>query len=181
MNIKTIILPHVLRSPSLRQPWLHIRGHQRHSTCRPKILESLVIVENLISKTKTRQGVYSNPASISSTTINASATVRYLADLAAGIEFLLIVMAVIHHPIDTPAKTKEIATHGRITNSCSVRSSFVHSPTALLTRSASGLLSSSKQPGIHIIPTNKNVLTLAMLRSSLSRERNFIVWRSDAG
>lgn len=43
------------------------------------------------------------------------------------------------------------------------QSSFVHSPTALLTRSAPGLLSSSKQCGIHIIPTNSTVLTLALL------------------
>lgn len=43
------------------------------------------------------------------------------------------------------------------------RSSFVHSPTALLTRSAPGLLSSSRQPGIHVIPTNSTVLTLALL------------------
>lgn len=43
------------------------------------------------------------------------------------------------------------------------QSSFVHSPTTLLTRSAPGLLSASKQPGIHVIPTNSTVLTLALL------------------
>lgn len=43
------------------------------------------------------------------------------------------------------------------------RSSFVHSPTALLTRSAPGLLSSSKQPGIHLIPSNSAVVTIALL------------------
>lgn len=39
----------------------------------------------------------------------------------------------------------------------------VHSPTALLTRSTHGLLSSSKQPYLHFIPTNSAVLTLALL------------------
>lgn len=43
------------------------------------------------------------------------------------------------------------------------QSSLVHSPTALLTESAPGLLSSSKQPSIHVIPTNSALLTLALL------------------
>lgn len=43
------------------------------------------------------------------------------------------------------------------------QSSFVHSSMALLTRSATGLLSSYKQPGIHVIPSNSTVLALALL------------------
>lgn len=43
------------------------------------------------------------------------------------------------------------------------QSSLVHSPMALLTQSTPGLLSSSKQLGIHVIPTNHALLTLALL------------------
>lgn len=62
------------------------------------------------------------------------------------------------------AKNDEKNTDASINNKPGLsRSSFVHSPMALLTRSAPGLLSSSKQPGIHVIPSNSMVLTLALL------------------
>lgn len=127
-----------------------------------KILESLVVVENLIEDQDSSRCLLK----LCLTFDDDQRVSVDLGQISRGFRYAYRVPS---HSNSIPSSSEESSNDEKNPNAPTndklgfSQSSFVHSPMALLARPAPGLLSSSKQRGIHIIPTNSTVFTLALL------------------